>query len=97
MPVKMPRLISKKAAVYFMPKNQSANYFVAAGLLLLILILGCAARLPEKGTLQGHITIGPLCPVETNPPDPNCQPTEETYNAYHLLFMRLVQVIRALF
>ncbi len=35
-----------------------------------------------KGTLTGKISIGPLCPVETIPPSPNCQPTEETYKAW---------------
>lgn len=34
------------------------------------------------GTLQGKISIGPLCPVETVPPDPACQPTADTYKAY---------------
>ena len=36
--------------------------------------------------MDGHfvpnITIGPLCPVQTIPPDPNCLPTQETYNAW---------------
>jgi len=36
----------------------------------------------EKGTLIGKVTIGPLCPVERFPPDPRCQPTEETYKAW---------------
>jgi hypothetical protein len=31
------------------------------------------------GTLKGKISIGPLCPVETYPPSPACQPTMETY------------------
>jgi hypothetical protein len=34
------------------------------------------------GTLEGKISIGPLCPVETNPTSPACQPTEETYKAW---------------
>jgi len=36
----------------------------------------------EKGILQGKIAIGPLCPVETFPPDTKCQPTEKTYKAW---------------
>lgn len=36
----------------------------------------------ENGTLKGVISIGPICPVERNPPDPACQPTAETYKAY---------------
>ncbi|UJH68395.1 hypothetical protein [Allomuricauda sp. SCSIO 65647] len=36
-------------------------------------------QVDEEGFLAGKVTIGPLCPVETFPPDPACQPTEETY------------------
>ena len=35
-----------------------------------------------NGTLSGKITIGPLCPVERNPPDLSCQPTNDTYKAW---------------
>ncbi len=38
----------------------------------------------SNGNLRGHISIGPICPVERNPPDPACQPTEATYAAYNL-------------
>lgn len=34
------------------------------------------------GLLEGKISIGPICPVETVPPSPNCLPTAETYKAY---------------
>jgi hypothetical protein len=34
------------------------------------------------GVLEGVISIGPICPVETIPPDPGCLPTAETYKAY---------------
>jgi len=34
------------------------------------------------GTLRGKISIGPLCPVETVPPRPECLPTEETYKQW---------------
>jgi hypothetical protein len=34
------------------------------------------------GILSGTINIGPLCPVETVPPDPGCLPTPATYRAY---------------
>ena len=40
----------------------------------------CSCNL--KGTLKGNISIGPLCPVETTPPLPQCQPTEATYKAW---------------
>ena len=36
------------------------------------------------GFLIGKVTIGPLCPVERIPPDPNCQPTEATYKAWQI-------------
>ncbi len=36
----------------------------------------------DIGFLSGRIAIGPLCPVERDPPDPNCQPTKETYEAW---------------
>ena len=36
----------------------------------------------DEGILEGKISIGPICPVETDPPDPGCLPTVETYKAY---------------
>jgi len=44
------------------------------------------AECPEAktGILKGKVTIGPLCPVERIPPDPNCQPTEATYKAWQI-------------
>ena len=38
----------------------------------------------NSGTLKGKISIGPLCPVETIPPQPGCQPTAETYKAWQI-------------
>lgn len=35
-----------------------------------------------SGVLKGKISIGPICPVETIPPDPNCLPTPATYKAW---------------
>jgi hypothetical protein len=35
-----------------------------------------------EGVLKGRISIGPLCPVETIPPQPQCQPTMNTYKAW---------------
>ena len=49
----------------------------------IILTAGCESkRSLSQGFLQGTISIGPICPVETIPPDPACQPTAETYKAY---------------
>ncbi len=51
--------------------------------LLLFAITGCEKQASnDTGLLEGVISIGPLCPVETVPPDPACQPTAETYKAY---------------
>lgn len=36
----------------------------------------------DEGILEGKISIGPICPVETDPPDPGCLPFVETYKAY---------------
>jgi hypothetical protein len=48
-----------------------------------LIVAGCAQQsVPRDGTLAGSITIGPLCPVEQSPPDPNCQPTIETFKAW---------------
>lgn len=52
-------------------------------LLSIIFISGCEGdKGTEKGTLEGKISIGPICPVETDPPLPGCLPTAETYKAY---------------
>ncbi len=39
------------------------------------------------GTLSGTVSIGPICPVETNPPQPQCQPTAEMYAAREFLVL----------
>ena len=49
----------------------------------LFLISGCDKQYTqEAGFLEGIISIGPLCPVEKDPPDPDCLPTYETFKAY---------------
>ncbi|MBI5881449.1 DUF333 domain-containing protein [archaeon] len=40
------------------------------------------------GYLEGKITIGPICPVERYPPDPNCQPKQETFDAWKVAVMK---------
>ena len=61
-------------------------YKEVTGILFLIcltLISGCDKKTPlNPGFLKGTISIGPICPVETIPPSPACQPTAETYKAY---------------
>jgi hypothetical protein len=39
-------------------------------------------NLTNPGTLKGKISIGPLCPVETIPPQPGCTATADTYKAW---------------
>jgi hypothetical protein len=52
-------------------------------LTVLFFISGCEiSTLQEDGLLEGTIKIGPICPVETDPPSPECLPTAETYKAY---------------
>lgn len=51
-------------------------------IVLLFLLLACQMQPQAKGVLEGKVSIGPICPVERIPPDPQCQPTEETYHAW---------------
>jgi hypothetical protein len=37
------------------------------------------------GVIAGHLDIGPLCPVERDPPDPGCQPGPAQYNQYKMV------------
>jgi hypothetical protein len=62
------------------------TYAEVVGIIILaglILFPGCdKKKTPDKGFLEGTISIGPICPVEKIPPDPACLPTAETYKAY---------------
>ncbi len=62
------------------------SYYRIPGIIFLtglIFISGCETkRVFDPGYLEGTISIGPICPVERDPPDPGCLPTAETYNAY---------------
>ena len=65
--------------------HMSKNVLLIILIIGIILISGCIQQknqISEKGFLEGKITIGPLCPVERYPPDPRCQPNEETYKAW---------------
>ncbi len=65
--------------------HMSKSIFFIILVIGVILISGCIQqqnRISEKGLLEGKVTIGPLCPVERYPPDPRCQPNEETYKAW---------------
>jgi len=67
-----------------MMAQYSKNIILGLTLLMgLLLITGCdKLSSDEAGILEGKISIGPICPVETDPPDPGCLPTAETYKAY---------------
>lgn len=62
-----------------------SNY-IGIGIVFLtgiLFTLSCDKKsMQETGFMEGVISIGPLCPVETDPPDPGCLPTAETYKAY---------------
>ena len=59
--------------------------------LLLTTLFSCAEQngYGIAGVLKGKISIGPLCPVETIPPQPGCTPTAETYKAWSTAVWKL--------
>ena len=67
--------------------------------MLIFGLLALSSCAPEKtaldGTLQGKISIGPLCPVERIPPDPNCLPTAETFKAWPLAIFKGEQKVKS--
>jgi len=66
-----------------MEKHTYRTVFGIIFLTGLIFISGCDKQISgETGFLEGIISIGPICPVETIPPDPGCLPTADTYKAY---------------
>ena len=77
----------KKVVLYISNvRLRICEYFGMLVVILMINLMGSCdqqeSQIMEQGLLAGTVIIGPLCPVESNPPDPNCQPTEETYKAY---------------
>jgi len=64
--------------------RQMNNFIIVIAILPVLFIRsGCESNIsPENGLLEGTISIGPICPVETDPPSPECLPTAETYRAY---------------
>lgn len=63
--------------------KNSIILFIVLILLLGVFVPACdKQQAREAGTLEGTISIGPICPVEKDPPDPACLPTAETYKAY---------------
>ena len=66
-----------------MKKDNYKRILVVIFLTCLAVMSGCDSKKTlVAGILEGTISIGPICPVETIPPDPACLPTAETYKAY---------------
>jgi hypothetical protein len=54
--------------------RRSANTALAAFLALLLVACGQATPSVPLGVVTATLLAGPVCPVETVPPDPNCAP-----------------------
>lgn len=68
-----------------MDQNSLKNAFGIIVLSAILFVFGCEkSGRNEIGYLEGTISIGPICPVETIPPDPACLPTAATYKAYQV-------------
>jgi len=63
---------------------------ILVSFIIVLLVIAISLLIPmfgknmmrEKGYLEGHVSVGPLCPVEHNPPLPNCKPTKDTYSSW---------------
>jgi hypothetical protein len=53
-------------------RGARASSFIAVALLAIVSGAACRPPAHGHGTLQGHVTAGPTCPVERIPPDPQC-------------------------
>ena len=68
-----------------MDQNSFKKAFGIIVLSAILFVSGCEkSGRNEIGYLEGTISIGPICPVETIPPDPACLPTAATYKAYQV-------------
>ena len=65
-------------------RNSILKYLFLFVIVVVTLIFSCTKQsmVTGNGVLKGKIAIGPICPVETIPPQPQCLPTRDTYNAY---------------
>jgi hypothetical protein len=50
------------------------RFLVLAGVLSMVVVGACSPEAPVDGTatITGRLVAGPTCPVETDPPDPEC-------------------------
>jgi hypothetical protein len=66
-----------------MSNMKNIETFRACFFIFMLIVSGCTKNSSSStGTLEGKISIGPLCPVVTDPPAPACLPDAETYKAY---------------
>ena len=65
-------------------RNSILKYLFLSVFVVVTLILSCTKQsmVTGNGVLKGKISIGPICPVETIPPQPGCLPTRDDYNYY---------------
>ena len=66
-----------------MKKSKNKNFLQFIFFAGIVMVSACDNKKnSDPGWLEGTISIGPICPVESVPPDPDCLPTAETYKAY---------------
>lgn len=64
------------------------NFIIFSGFIVSTLIISsCELQKDEYsgiGFLKGKVTIGPLCPTQSEIKDPSCQASKETYEAWQI-------------
>ena len=67
-----------------MKNGYSALKYLFLSAIFIVVVFACTEKNQVNGIgiLKGKILIGPICPVQKDPPDPACLPTKETYKAW---------------
>ncbi len=66
------------------------KHVLCLSIVFFIVLWSCeTTQVTDKGILEGKISIGPICPVETIPPKPECIPTKETYDNWPIYIRTL--------
>ena len=67
-----------------MTNGYSALKYLFLSAIFIAVVFACTEKnlVSGSGILKGKISIGPICPVQKDPPDPGCLPTAETYKAW---------------
>ena len=67
-----------------MANGNSALKYLLLSAIFIVVVFACTQKnqVTGVGILKGKISIGPICPVQKDPPDPGCLPTKETYKAW---------------